>query len=82
MNGIGIREGLYTLFFLPLGVPGESAVAMGAVWILIVTSVSALGAFLVSPRLLFKKHDTEPTLSIEQEKNDSYFSDTLSRKSG
>ncbi|MCC6221377.1 MAG: flippase-like domain-containing protein [Deltaproteobacteria bacterium] len=48
INGLGIREGMYILLFTPLGISRETAVAFGAIWILIVTAVSALGGIIVS----------------------------------
>jgi uncharacterized membrane protein YbhN (UPF0104 family) len=49
VQGIGIRESLYMLFFTPAGVPHEVCLAFGAMWILTVTLVSAVGGFLLPP---------------------------------
>lgn len=46
INGIGVREALYVALFSPVGLSNETAVAFGAVWILVVTIVSALGGLL------------------------------------
>ena len=50
INGVGLREAMYVMLFVPLGVPQETAVAFGAVWILVVTLVSAVGGFLLRPK--------------------------------
>lgn len=51
INGIGVRESLYLLFFVPLGVSAEVAVAFGAIWLVSVTLVSALGGLFLPPEL-------------------------------
>ncbi len=43
VQGAGVRELLYVFFLVPLGVPKETAVAFGAIWLVSVTLVSALG---------------------------------------
>lgn len=47
MNGLGIREAMYLFLFVPAGLSQETAVAFGAIWILAVTAVSALGGLVV-----------------------------------
>lgn len=51
VNGLGIREAAYALVFLPLGLPQEIAVAFGAIWIVVVTVVSAGGGAVLTPEL-------------------------------
>ena len=48
VNGLGIREAMYIFLFVPVGVPQETAVAFGAVWILAVTAVSAVGGLIAA----------------------------------
>ena len=49
INGLGLRESMYVMLFVPAGVPQETAVAFGAIWILVTTTVSALGGLLLTP---------------------------------
>ncbi len=51
INGIGVREALYVLFFVPQGVSAEVAIAFGAIWLVSVTLVSALGGLLLPPEI-------------------------------
>ncbi len=51
INGVGVREALYVFFFTSQGVPQETAVAFGAIWVVAVTLVS-LGGFLVLNHLI------------------------------
>lgn len=48
VNGLGIREAMYIFLFVPVGVSRETAVAFGAVWILSVTAVSAIGGLIAA----------------------------------
>lgn len=48
INGLGIREAMYIFLFVPAGATDETAVAFGAVWILSVTAVSALGGLIAA----------------------------------
>ena len=52
IQGIGVRESLFAIFFTPFGVSSETSVALGAIWILTVTVVSALGGLLLAPDLV------------------------------
>lgn len=49
INGVGVREAIYVLMLVPIGVPHETAIAFGAIWILAITIVSALGGLIVGP---------------------------------
>ncbi len=51
VNGIGVREALYLLFLVPQGVSPEVAVAFGAIWLVSVSLVSALGGLLLPPEI-------------------------------
>lgn len=46
VNGVGVREAMCVLLFVPIGVPQETAVAFGTIWIVVVTVVSAVGGFI------------------------------------
>ena len=48
INGLGVREAMYIFLFVPHGVSQEVAVAFGAIWILAVTAVSAVGGLVVA----------------------------------
>ncbi|MFN8389311.1 MAG: lysylphosphatidylglycerol synthase transmembrane domain-containing protein [Bdellovibrionota bacterium] len=48
-NGLGVREGMYCLLFIPNGVPQEMAVAFGAIWLFTVTVISSLGILFLTP---------------------------------
>ena len=48
VNGIGIREVLTVFLFTPVGVSQEQAVVFGALWIVTVTLVSAVGGLLTA----------------------------------
>jgi uncharacterized membrane protein YbhN (UPF0104 family) len=45
-NGVGVREKAYIFFFVPAVFTHEQAVALGALWLLAVTTASALGGVL------------------------------------
>jgi len=45
-NGVGVREKAYIFFFTPAIFSHEQAVTMGALWLLAVTSASAVGGIL------------------------------------
>ncbi|MCB0325872.1 MAG: flippase-like domain-containing protein [Bdellovibrionales bacterium] len=47
INGLGVREAMYVLLFTPAGISRELAVAFGAIWVVSVTLVGALGGFLL-----------------------------------
>lgn len=49
VNGLGVREALYLLLFVPMGLSQETAVAFGAIWILAITAVSAIGGLIFLP---------------------------------
>ena len=51
IQGIGVREGLYLLLLTPLGVENELAVALGVIWVLVLTSVSLLSGLILSSPL-------------------------------
>lgn len=59
INGLGLREAMYLLLFVPAGVSRETAVAFGAVWIVSVTVVSAAGGLILAAKL--KTSSTEST---------------------
>lgn len=48
-NGLGVREAMYCMLLMPAGSTQEQAVAFGAVWLFVVTIVSAFGVFLLTP---------------------------------
>lgn len=48
MNGVGVREAMYLLVFTPIGLPQETSIAFGAVWVGTVTVTSAVGGFIGS----------------------------------
>lgn len=61
INGVGVREALYLFFFSARGIPPETAIAFGAIWICAVTIVSAIGGLAVtmfSPEIA--KYRTSP----------------------
>jgi uncharacterized membrane protein YbhN (UPF0104 family) len=47
VQGAGLREVLYVFLLVPVGVPKETAVAFGAIWLVSATLVSATGGFLI-----------------------------------
>lgn len=49
VNGLGVREALYLFLFVPMGLSQETAVAFGAIWILAITAVSAIGGLILLP---------------------------------
>ncbi len=49
MNGLGVREAMYCVMFIPAGVPQELAVAFGTIWLFTVTIVSSVGILLLTP---------------------------------
>jgi glycosyltransferase 2 family protein len=46
VSGVGVREALCVLFFVPAGLSHEQAVAFGAIWIVVVTLTSALAGLV------------------------------------
>lgn len=50
VNGLGVREALWTYMFLHAGIPTETAVAFGAFWFVCVTIVSALAGLVGTSR--------------------------------
>ena len=65
VNGLGIRESMYLLLFSSEGISSDTAAATGAVWILTVTIVSALGGvFLLGAE---KKENQADDSSAEME---------------
>ena len=57
VGGLGVREALLVLLFVPAGASEEAAVALGAVWIITTTVVSALGGLIVSGQVAIEKSD-------------------------
>ena len=45
-NGLGVRENAYVFFFYPAVLTKEQAVAFGAIWLLSVTTASAVGGIV------------------------------------
>lgn len=60
VNGLGVREALTVLFFVPVGVDREMAVAIAAIWFTVVTVVSAVGGILLYTTVsaLLRRADT------------------------
>jgi uncharacterized protein (TIRG00374 family) len=54
-NGIGVREYLYLLFFVPMGVDRETIVAISAIWLACSVAVSAIGGAIASRSALITK---------------------------
>ncbi len=54
-NGLGVREAMFASFLTPLGVSIEKIAAIGALWLIVVTVVSAIGGILLAPKLIFNK---------------------------
>jgi uncharacterized membrane protein YbhN (UPF0104 family) len=54
IQGIGVREKMYEIFFIPLGVTQEQIVTMGAIWLVTITLVSAVGGLILTPDLVFQ----------------------------
>ena len=52
IQGIGVRESTLILLLAPLGVSEEPCIAMGAIWLLATTLVSALGGLILVPDLI------------------------------
>ncbi len=82
VNGLGIREAMYVLFFSPLQVPNETAVAFGAIWILIVTLVAAVGGLLVAPTttLYVEEESLEEEIPTMEIGNEEEFERTVANK--
>lgn len=63
INGIGVREAMYVALLTPEGVSREAAVSFGAIWIVAVTIVGALGGLMVgqviSDAEVLEPHPTE-----------------------
>ncbi len=55
-NGLGVREAMFETFLSPLGISIEQIVAIGALWVIVVTIVSAVGGILLAPNLIFNKN--------------------------
>lgn len=49
VNGLGVRELVATHLLYPAGVLKEASVAFAAIWVLVVTLVSAIGGLLILP---------------------------------
>ena len=67
IQGIGVRESMYVLFFTPHGVSHEAAVAFGAIWLVVVTLTSAISGLLITPDLIRagdKALDAEPKAEL------------------
>ena len=58
-NGLGVRETLFYTFFSPLNVNIEQAVALGALWLIVVSLVSAVAGVILAPGLIFKRTNNE-----------------------
>ena len=67
-NGLGVRESMYCILFIPAGIPKEVAVAFGAIWLFNVTLVSSLGILFLTPdmkKVIRREHDAEAGLALE-----------------
>jgi len=49
VNGLGVRELVATYLLYPAGVLKESSAAFAAIWVLVVTLISAVGGLLILP---------------------------------
>ena len=61
-NGLGVRENAYVFFFSPVVLTKEQAVAFGAIWLLSVTTASAVGGILsvLTPELAEIRKQASP----------------------
>ncbi len=64
IQGVGIRESLYVLFFTSEGVSREVAIAFGAIWLVSVTIVSAVGGLLLPP--VVDNEEPEQTVEVNE----------------
>jgi len=65
VQGLGVREAMYVMLFAPVGVSKELAVAIGAIWLLAVTVVSAFGGLLLAVKL--PTNEEAPSESLQEQ---------------
>ncbi len=64
INGLGIREWFNIFLLVPAGATHEQAVAVGAIWLVVVSAVSIIGGAIVtagSPLSLVRQSRTSPS---------------------
>ena len=49
-NGLGLREGIYTFLFVPVGVPAATAVSMSLAFYFLRFSAGLLGGLMIAIR--------------------------------
>ena len=64
-NGLGVRENAYVFFFVPAVLTHEQAVAFGAIWLLSMTTASAVGGVLAVLTPEFKHLGEQDTQTLE-----------------
>jgi uncharacterized membrane protein YbhN (UPF0104 family) len=77
-NGLGVREGMYCLLFIPAGVPKATAVAFGAIWLFTVTVISSVGILFLTPDM--KRLVRRGKRADEQADADAYGEQETSRQ--
>ncbi|MBL7662090.1 flippase-like domain-containing protein [bacterium] len=67
INGLGVRESLFLTLFSPMGTTNEQCIAIGALWLVAVTVVAAIGGVVIGAQSIQAVTDEAEEKSPKEE---------------